>query len=31
MFAVACDYLSISGAEVDVERLFNIARNILGL
>jgi hypothetical protein len=31
MFAVARDYLPIPGAEVDVERLFNIARNILGL
>jgi len=31
MFAVARDYLPIPGAEVDVERLFNIARDILGL
>jgi hypothetical protein len=31
MFAVARDYLPILGAEVDVERLFNIARDILGL
>jgi hypothetical protein len=31
MFAVARDYLLILGAEVDVERLFNITRNILGL
>jgi hypothetical protein len=31
MSAVARDYLPIPGAEVDVERLFNIARNILGL
>ena len=31
MFTVARDYLPILGAEVDVERLFNIARNILGL
>jgi len=31
MFAVARDYLPIPGAEVDIERLFNIARNILGL
>ena len=31
MFTVTRDYLPIPGAEVDVERLFNIARNILGL
>ena len=31
MFAVARDYLPIPGAEVDVERLFNVARDILGL
>jgi hypothetical protein len=31
MFAVARDYLPIPGAEVDVEKLFNIVRNILGL
>ena len=31
MFTVARDYLLIPGAEVDVERLFNIARDILGL
>jgi hypothetical protein len=31
MYAVARDYLPILGAEVDVERLFNIAREILGL
>jgi hypothetical protein len=31
IFAVTCDYLLIPGAEVDVERLFNIARDILGL
>ena len=31
MFAVARDYLPIPGAEVDVERLFNIAWDILGL
>jgi hypothetical protein len=31
MFQVARDYLLIPGAEVDVERLFNIAREILGL
>jgi hypothetical protein len=31
MFAVARDYLPILGAEVDVERLFNVARDILGL
>jgi hypothetical protein len=31
MFQVARDYLPIPGAEVDVERLFNIAREILGL
>jgi hypothetical protein len=31
MSTVARDYLPIPGAEVDVERLFNIARNILGL
>jgi hypothetical protein len=31
MFAVARDYLPIPGAEVDVERLFNIARDTLGL
>jgi len=31
MFQVARDYLPIPGAEVDVERLFNIAREMLGL
>jgi hypothetical protein len=31
MFAVARDYLPIPGAEVDVERLFNVARDVLGL
>ena len=31
IFAVARDYLPIPVAEVDVERLFNIARDILGL
>jgi hypothetical protein len=31
MFQVARDYLPIPGAEVDVERLFNITREILGL
>jgi hypothetical protein len=31
MYAVARDYLPIPGAKVDVERLFNIAREILGL
>jgi hypothetical protein len=31
MFQVARDYLPIPGAAVDVERLFNIAREILGL
>jgi hypothetical protein len=31
MFAVIRNYLLIPGAEVDVERLFNIARDILGL
>jgi hypothetical protein len=31
MFAVARDYLPIPGAKVDIERLFNIARDILGL
>ena len=31
MFQVTRDYLPILGAEVDVKRLFNIAREILGL
>jgi len=31
MFAVARDFLLILGAKVDVKRLFNIARDILGL
>jgi hypothetical protein len=31
MFKVACDYLLILGLKADVERLFNIAREILGL
>jgi hypothetical protein len=31
MAVVARDYLGIPGAEVDVERLFNIGREILGL
>jgi hypothetical protein len=30
MYAVVCDYLLIPGAEVNVERLFNIVREILG-
>ncbi len=30
-FDVACVILLIPGAEVDIERLFNIARDILGL
>jgi len=31
MFTIARDYLSILGLEVDVKRLFNIAREILEL
>jgi hypothetical protein len=31
MFIIARDYLPIPGAEVDVERLFNVTRDILGL
>ena len=31
MFQVIRNYLPIPGAEVDIERLFNIAREILGL
>jgi hypothetical protein len=31
MAAITRDYLPIPGAEVDVERLFNIARDVLGL
>jgi hypothetical protein len=31
MATVTRDYLSILGAEVDVKRLFNIGREILGL
>jgi hypothetical protein len=31
MFQVTRDYLPIPGAEVNVKRLFNIAREILGL
>jgi hypothetical protein len=31
MFQVTRDYLLIPGAEVDVKRLFNITREILGL
>ncbi len=31
MFTTARDYLPIPGAEVDVEPLLNIARDILGL
>jgi hypothetical protein len=31
MFIIARDYLPIPGAEVDVKRLFNVARDILGL
>ena len=31
MFRVARDYLVIPGSEVDVERLFNMARDVLGL
>ena len=30
MFTIARDYLLIPGAEVDVKRLFNVARDILG-
>ena len=31
MFQVIRNYLPIPGAEVDIKRLFNIAREILGL
>jgi len=31
MFAIARDYLLILRAKVDIKRLFNIARDILGL
>jgi hypothetical protein len=31
MFVVTRDYLPIPGIEVDIKRLFNITRNILGL
>ncbi|KAH8794283.1 hypothetical protein F5882DRAFT_289140, partial [Hyaloscypha sp. PMI_1271] len=31
IFVVTRDYLLIPGVEVDIERLFNIARDILGL
>jgi hypothetical protein len=31
MFVVARDYLPILGSEVDVKRLFNVARDILRL
>ena len=31
MFTVTRDYLPIPGVEVDVKRLFNIARNIPSL
>jgi hypothetical protein len=31
MFIITRDYLPISGAEVDIKRLFNIIRDILGL
>ena len=31
IFAVTRDFLLIPGAKVDVKRLFNIARDILGL
>lgn len=31
MAAAARDYLLVPGTEVDVERLFNFARDILGL
>lgn len=31
MFQAARDYLVIPGSEVNVERLFNMARDILGL
>jgi hypothetical protein len=31
IFAIARDYLPVPGVEVDVKRLFNIARDILGL
>jgi hypothetical protein len=31
MYTIARDYLPIPGVEVDVKRLFNIVREILGL
>ena len=31
MFQVVRDYIPIPGSEVDVERLFNIGRDMLGL
>ncbi|PMD16228.1 hypothetical protein NA56DRAFT_580847, partial [Hyaloscypha hepaticicola] len=31
MAAITRDYLPIPGTEIDIERLFNITRNILGL
>jgi hypothetical protein len=31
MFKVACDFLLILGSEVNVKRLFNIAKDILKL
>jgi hypothetical protein len=31
MYAIARDYLVIPGTEVDVERLFNMGRDLLGL
>jgi hypothetical protein len=31
MYAIARDYLVIPGAEVNVERLFNMGRDLLGL
>ncbi len=31
MAVITRDYLPIPGAEIDIERLFNIARDVLGL
>jgi len=31
MSRVACDYLAILGSKVDVERLFNSRRDVLGI
>ncbi len=31
MTAVACDYLAIPLSEVDIKRLFNVGRDILGI